>query len=62
MLDPIYRLSETVYSVLIALIFTLAYRILMLNDDPGLSFSSGYGIDLFAAILGRRWPEAPSTA
>ena len=50
LLDPIDRLSETIYSVLIALIFTLAYRILMLNND--FSFSSGYGFNVSFAILG----------
>ncbi len=33
-IDPIDRLSETIYSVLILLTFTLAYRIIRLGADP----------------------------
>lgn len=52
LLDPIDRLSETVYTVLIALIFTLAYRIFHFGGETGPDFSSGYGTELFFAILG----------
>lgn len=52
LLDPIDRLSETIYTVLIALVFTLTYRIVMISDDPGLTLSSDYGFELSTAILG----------
>lgn len=52
LLDPIDRLSETVYTVLIALVFTLAYRIFMFGGETGPDFSSGYSLELFFAILG----------
>ncbi len=52
LLDPIDRLSETVYTVLIALVFTLAYRIFKFGGETGPDFYSGYSLELFFAILG----------
>jgi len=49
-LDPIDRLVETIYSVLIILSFTLAYRFFRL--DPGEVASPEYVNDLLWAVLG----------
>lgn len=50
LLDPIDRLAETIYSVLILLTFTLAFRIFRLS--PGETVSDEYVNELlFAAIL-----------
>jgi VIT1/CCC1 family predicted Fe2+/Mn2+ transporter len=52
LLDPIDRLSEAVYSILIVLTFTLAYSILRLGDYPESVAWAGYGNQLFFAVLG----------
>jgi hypothetical protein len=49
-LDPIDRLAQTIYSVLIILTFTLAYRIFKL--DPGEVATPEYARQLVIAILG----------
>jgi VIT1/CCC1 family predicted Fe2+/Mn2+ transporter len=51
-LDPIDALSATFFSILFALLFTLSYGILLYNGVIDASFSSGYGTELFLAILG----------
>ncbi len=51
-LDPIDVLSTIFFSVLFALLFTLGYGIFIHISGANLSFSSGYGMDLFIAILG----------
>ncbi len=51
-LDPIDALSATFFSILFALLFTLSYGILLFNGVIDASFSSGYGTELFFAILG----------
>ena len=51
-LDPIDALSATFFSILFALLFTLSYGILLYNGVIDASFSSGYGTELFFAILG----------
>ncbi|MCA9981344.1 MAG: hypothetical protein KDD89_10935, partial [Anaerolineales bacterium] len=51
LLDPIDRLSETIYSVLIVLTFTLAYRIFDLGGTESVS-APGYGLNLFWTVLG----------
>ena len=51
-LDPIDALSATFFSILFALLFTLSYGILLYNGIIDSSFSSGYGTELFFAILG----------
>lgn len=51
-LDPIDRLSEAVYSILIVLTFTLAYSIFRLSGDPDSLAWAGYGSDLFFAVTG----------
>lgn len=51
-LDPIDVLSATFFSILFALLFTLSYGILLYNGVIDASFSSGYGAELFFAILG----------
>lgn len=52
LLDPIDRLSETIFSVLILLTFTLAYRIINLGADPYAPITPEYLIDLVMAALG----------
>ena len=52
LLDPIDALSATFFSILFALLFTLSYGILLYNGVIDASFSSGYGTELFFAILG----------
>lgn len=52
LLDPIDRLSEAVYSILIVLTFTLAYSIFRLSGDPEAVAWVGYGRELFFAVLG----------
>ncbi len=49
LLDPIDRLAETIYSILILLTFTLAFRIFML--DPGQVVTSEYVNELLVAAL-----------
>ncbi len=51
-LDPIDALSATFFSILFALLFTLSYGILIYRGVIDSSFSSGYGTELFFAILG----------
>jgi hypothetical protein len=48
LLDPIDRLSETIFSVLIVLTFTLAYRVLRLDAGQTPDYAGG----LFVAALG----------
>ena len=48
LLDPIDRLSETIFSVLIVLTFTLAYRVLRENAGQTAEYASG----LFFGALG----------
>lgn len=50
LLDPIDRLAETIYSVLVLLTFTLAFRIFMMN--PGQPVTADYINDLIWAALG----------
>jgi hypothetical protein len=53
LLDPIDRLSETIYSVLILLTFTLAYRIIRVGAEPVAAPESiRYANDLLIASLG----------
>lgn len=51
LLDPIDRLSETIYSILIVLTFTLAFSILRL-EDSGSATPVADTTDLFLAALG----------
>lgn len=55
-IDPIDRLSETIYSVLILLTFTLAYRIIRLGADPiappnSIEYSNALLIAALSAIV-----------
>ena len=52
LLDPIDRLSETIFSVLILLTFTFAYRVFRLGADPYEPIPPNYLIDMAAAALG----------
>lgn len=52
LLDPIDRLAETIFSVLILLTFTLAYRIFWLGTDPYEPIPAEYLLDLAVAALG----------
>jgi VIT1/CCC1 family predicted Fe2+/Mn2+ transporter len=52
LLDPIDRLSETIFSVLILLTFTLAYRLIRLGPDPYAPIPPEYLVELFFAALG----------
>lgn len=52
MLDPIDRLSETIFSVLILLTFTLAYRVIRLGTDPYEPIPPEYLIDMAVTALG----------
>jgi hypothetical protein len=51
-LDPIDALFTIFYSILFALLFTLSYSILIYYGLLSPSFESGYGRELFTAILG----------
>jgi hypothetical protein len=51
-LDPIDALSTIFFSILFALLFTLSYAILIYHGAIGSNLSSGYGQELFLAILG----------
>ena len=50
--DPIDALVTIFFSILFALLFTLSYSILIYRGVIDSSFSSGYGLSLFGAILG----------
>lgn len=52
LLDPIDRLAETIYSVLILLTFTLAFRIFKLGGAPDPSDPGVAMTELFVAALG----------
>ena len=52
MLDPIDPLSEMIFSILIVLTFTLAFRIFKLGNDPGQVISAEYIDDLLIGALG----------
>lgn len=52
LLDPIDRLAETIFSVLILLTFTFAYRVFRLGTDPYEPIPPGYLLELTAAALG----------
>lgn len=52
LLDPIDRLSETIFSVLILLTFTLAYRVIRLGNDPYEPIPADYLLDMAFAALG----------
>ena len=52
LLDPIDRLSETIFSVLILLTFTLAFRILKLGGIPGQPITSAHLNELLIAAVG----------
>jgi VIT1/CCC1 family predicted Fe2+/Mn2+ transporter len=51
-LDPIDAVFAIFFSILFALLFTLSYGILMYRGILDSSFASGYGQNLFVAILG----------
>jgi hypothetical protein len=51
-LDPLDALFTIFYAILFALLFTLSYIILINRGVLDASFSSGYGQELFVAILG----------
>lgn len=51
-LDPIDRLSETIYSVLIILTFTLAFRIFRLGGNPTQPIAAEYVNDLLFGAIG----------
>lgn len=52
LLDPIDRLSETIYSILILLTFTLAFRIFKLGIYSGQPVSAEYVNELLIAAVG----------
>jgi hypothetical protein len=51
-LDPIDALFIILFSILFALLFTLSYSVLIYHGVISSSFASGYGRELFVAILG----------
>jgi hypothetical protein len=51
-IDPIDWLSETIFSIMIVLIFTLAYRIFSISPATGVATSSESTTTLILAILG----------
>jgi VIT1/CCC1 family predicted Fe2+/Mn2+ transporter len=51
-LDPIDRLAETIFSILILLTFTLAFRIIRLGDDPTQPIPSSYLNELLVGAAG----------
>lgn len=52
LLDPIDRLSESIFSILILLTFTLAFRIITLGADPHQPIPSTYINDLLIGAAG----------
>ncbi|MBK8984570.1 MAG: hypothetical protein IPM39_00575 [Chloroflexi bacterium] len=52
LLDPIDLLSEAIFSILIVLTFTLAFRILKLDDNLSPMASADFNNDLIIAALG----------
>lgn len=52
LLDPIDRLSETIFSILIVLSFTLAFRIIKLGSDPNQAIPSSYINELLVGAAG----------
>jgi len=52
LLDPIDLLSEAVFSILIVLTFTLAFRILKFDSDPGPLVTGNLSSELLIAALG----------
>lgn len=52
LLDPIDRLSETIFSILILLTFTLAFRIIKLGGDPNQAIPSSYVNELLIGAAG----------
>lgn len=52
LIEPIERLSETIFSVLILLTFTLAYQIIWLRADPYKPLPPDYLVGLALAALG----------
>lgn len=51
LLDPIDWLTEAIYSILIVLTFTLAFRILVLGGDAGQATGADYADDIAVAAL-----------
>jgi hypothetical protein len=52
LLDPIDRLSETIFSILVVLTFTLAYKIFRFGGEPTQMPSAEYAKDLLIGALG----------
>jgi len=52
LLDPIDRLSESIFSILILLTFTLAFRIIKLGADPHQQIPSNYVNELLLGAAG----------
>jgi len=52
LLDPIDRLSETIFSILILLTFTLAFSIIKLGANPAQPIPSTYVIELMIGAAG----------
>ena len=52
LIDPIDGLSETIFSILILLTFTLAYRIFVLSDGSSSALTSGEMNDLLIGAVG----------
>jgi VIT1/CCC1 family predicted Fe2+/Mn2+ transporter len=52
LIDPIDRLSETIFSILILLTFTLAFRVLRLSDNSGQVSSAENVNELLIGALG----------
>lgn len=51
-LDPIDLLAEAIFSILIVLIFTVAYRIVLFHEYPGTAFGAAQVSELLLAALG----------
>lgn len=52
LIDPIDRLSESVFSIIILLLFTLAFRIILLSEDAEQALSPKTMNDLLLGALG----------
>lgn len=52
LIDPIDRLSETIFSILILLTYTLAYRLLRLPEDSSADMTAGGVNELLLGALG----------
>ncbi len=51
LIDPIDRLSETIFSILIGLLYVLAFRFILLSNTPGQSITEENVNDLLVGVI-----------